>query len=61
MEHENCAGVTNCCRIIGKCKQVTGKVECQNHYLISTEKYTSGNGEDFEKGVGTLAGVRGKL
>ena len=58
MKHENCAGGTNCCRIIGKCNkklgQVAGKVECQNKYFITTENYVTGNGEDFEKGVGAL-------
>ena len=65
MEHENCVGGTNCCRTIGKCNkklgQVAGKVECKNWYLITTENNTTGNGEDFEKGVGTLARVRRKL
>ena len=38
VEHENCSGGTNCCRIIGKCNkklgQVAGKVGCQNWYFI---------------------------
>ena len=65
MEHENCAGGTNCCRIIGKCNKNLGKWLGMLKVKISTSLlqkiYTTGNGEDFEKGVGTLARVRRKL
>ena len=55
VEHENCAGGTNCCRIIGKCNKklgrVTGKVGCQNWYFVTPENYVTGNSKDFEKSI----------
>ena len=51
MEHENCAGGTNYCRIIGTCnkkvEQMAGKV--QN--LITPENYVTRNSKDFEKSI----------
>ena len=59
VEHENCAGGTNCCRIIGKCNKNLdkwlGKLNVKiSISLLQNSTFLGRNGEDFEKGVGAL-------
>ena len=59
MEHENCAGGTII--VVGSLGSVTktldkwlGKLNVKTSYFITPENDVTGNGEDFEKGVGAL-------
>ena len=59
VEHENCAGDTDCCRIIRKCDEELGEVAGNLDTRISIslppppppQNYSSRNRKDFKKSI----------
>ena len=55
VEHENCAGDTDCCRIIRKCDEelgeVAGKLDTRISISLPPKNHSSRNRKDFQKSV----------
>ena len=55
VEHENCAGDTDCCRIIRKCDEelgeVAGKLDTRICISLPPKNYASRNRKDFKKSI----------
>ena len=55
MEHENCAGNKDCCRIIRKFDEelgeVAGKLDIRTSILLPPKNYATRNGKDFKKSI----------
>ena len=55
VEHENCAGDTDCCRIIRKCDEelgeVAGKLDTRISISLPPKKHSSRNRKDFQKSI----------
>ena len=63
VEHENCAGDTDCCRIIRKCDEelgeVAGKLDTRICISLPPKNYAPRNRKDFKKSISQL-GVRSR-
>ena len=52
MEHENCAGDKDCCRIIRKCdEELAGKLDITIIVSLPPKNYATRKGKDFKKSI----------
>ena len=56
VEHENCAGDTDCCRIIRKCEEelgevAAGKLDTRISISLPPKNYSSRNRKDFKNSI----------
>ena len=55
VEHENCAGHTDCCNIIRNCDEelgeVTGKLDTRISISLPPKNYSSRNRKDFKNSI----------
>ena len=58
MEYENCAGDTDCCRIIAKYDKelglVAGKARHKNLYFITQKNYATRNSKNLKERIRVL-------